>query len=220
MVLTVSGMASRKCLTEKGRKRCTVTTPDLFALGDEVQGGLAGGFRTGAHDDDDALGIRGAGVVEELVLAAGQAGELVHLGLHDVGHGVVEAVAGLAGLEEAVGVLGGAADRRGVRAHGAGAVGADGVVVDHGGDRLVGELGDLLDLVGGPEAVEGVDEGDAGLEGGGVGDEGEVHALLDVAREELGPAGLPDRHDVAVVAEDREGVGRDASGPRRARRSR
>ena len=97
-------------------------------------------------------------------------------------------------------------------AEAAGAVGAHELVGDHLAHHVVGELLDLGDLVGGAEAVEEVEEGHAGLEGGGVGDEGDVHGLLDVVGGEEGPAGHAGRHDVLVVAVDREGVGGDGAG--------
>jgi hypothetical protein len=60
----------------------------------------------------------------------------------------------------------------------------------------------LLHFVGGAEAVEEVQEGDARLQGGGLGDQGEVHDFLDVVGAEHGPAGGAAGHDVGVVAED------------------
>jgi hypothetical protein len=59
----------------------------------------------------------GADVVEQVVLATVELGELVHRLLHDAGQtSVVERVARLAGLEERVGVLRGAAEQRACRA--------------------------------------------------------------------------------------------------------
>ena len=45
-----------------------------------------------------------------------------------------------------------------------------------------------------------------------MGDEGDVHRLLDVVGSELGPAGRARRHDILVVAVDREGMGGDGAG--------
>jgi len=58
------------------------------------------------------------------------------------------------------------------------------VIVDFGGiedgaEIVFEERLDLLDLVAGAEAVEDVEERDAGFQGGRVGDGGKVHGLLD-----------------------------------------
>jgi hypothetical protein len=55
-----------------------------------------------------------------------------------------------------------------------------------------------------PEPVEEVDEGDPRLERGRVRDGGEILRLLNGSRSEQSPAGRADRHDVAVIAEDRQ----------------
>ena len=73
-----------------------------------------------------------------------------------------------------------------------------------------GELLDLADLVGGAEAVEEVQEGHARFKGRGVGDQGEVHGLLHRVGGEHGEAGGAGGHDVAVVAEDGQRLGRQA----------
>ena len=72
--------------------------------------------------------------------------------------------------------------------------------------------GDLLDLVGGPEAVKEVDEGDLAGDGGQMGHGGQVHDLLHVALGQHGEAGLTAGHDVGVVAEDVQGVGGNGTG--------
>ena len=89
------------------------------------------------------------------------------------------------------------------------------LVADQRPDVVVLEERDLVDLVRGAEAVEEVEERDPGPERRGVGHEGEVVRLLDRARGEHRPAGRARVHHVAVVAEDRQGVGRDRSGRRR-----
>ena len=61
---------------------------------------------------------------------------------------------------------------------------------------------DLVDLRRRPIAIEKVHERDPGLECGEMGDEGEVHALLDSVRAELCKACLPACHHVGVIVED------------------
>ena len=111
------------------------------------------------HQHDHPLGVGGADVVEQVVLAAGAAGELVHRRLHDPGHGVVERVARLAGLEEDVRVLGRAAQHRAVRATARGRGGprpaSSSIIARRSSSSSSLDLGDL---VRGAEAVEEVQE--------------------------------------------------------------
>ena len=62
---------------------------DLLAGGVERFHGFLGHFGAGAHHNDDALGIRRADVIEQVILAAHHVGELVHGVLHDGGGGQV-----------------------------------------------------------------------------------------------------------------------------------
>ena len=78
---------------------------DLLAALDEVLNRLVRGFGARAHHHDDSLRIGGADVIEELVLAASDGGELVHGLLHDGRERVVKGIDALPSLEEDVGVL-------------------------------------------------------------------------------------------------------------------
>ena len=82
----------------------------------------------------------------------------------DAGHGVEVLVGRLAGLEEVVGVLRGAAQVRVVGVHGAAAEALHVLPGHQRGQRLVVEHLDLLDLARGAEAVEEVQEGDLALD--------------------------------------------------------
>ena len=90
--------------------------PIFSPCSDEVFDGLFCGSCAGAHQDDDALGIGCADVVEQVVAAAGLLGEAVHHVLHDGGAGQVVRIAGFARLEEYVGILRRAAKDRTVGA--------------------------------------------------------------------------------------------------------
>ena len=83
----------------------------------------------------------------------------------------------------------------------------DQIVVDHRPDLLIREQRQLVHLVRGAKAVEEMDERDARFEGRGLGDQGEIVRFLDRAGGELGEPGRPHRHDVGMVAEDREALG-------------
>ena len=167
--------------------------------------------QAGAHEQDDALRIRGADVLEETVAAAGEGGEALHDRLDHARQGLIPGVDALAALEIDVGVLGGTADDGVVRVERAFPVGAHQLVVDQGADGLVGQALNLVDLMGGAEAIEKVDEGDAPTQGRRLGDEGEVHHLLYRGGAEHGEAGGATGHDVRVVAEDRQGLSRQGA---------
>ena len=133
---------------------------DLLTLFDQVLDGLLNGVGAGAHDDDDPLGIFGADIVDQLVLAAGELAEFVHFFLDDLDAGLVELVDGFTALEVDVRVLGGAAHDGTVGGEAAQAVGVDQLVVHHGAHVVKGQLFDLLDFVRGAETVEEVQERD------------------------------------------------------------
>ena len=177
---------------------------DLLALLQQVVDGLLEGLGDGTHGHDDVLGIGSTVVGERLVLAAGDLRNLLHGVADHVGHGVVELIGSLAGLEVDVGVLGRTARDGVLGIERATAELLERVAVEHGGEGgLVDEL-DLLDLVRRTEAVEEMQERHAGLERNDVGDAGEVHHLLHGRGGEHGETGLTGSHDVLVVAEDRQ----------------
>ena len=133
---------------------------DLLAGGDESIHRLLHRARGGADDHDDAVGVGRAVVVDEAVVAAGVLCELGHHLGHDAGHGVVEQVRGLAGLEERVRVLGRTADEGRVGGHAAGPEGKHVIVADERSDDIVPHDRDLVELMGGAEPVEEVQERD------------------------------------------------------------
>ena len=76
--------------------------------------------------------------------------------------------------------------------------------VEQAFEHLLVHQFDLLDLVGGAETVEEVQERNAGLDGDQVGDAGQVHHFLNGTGGQHGESGLAGGHDVLVVAEDGE----------------
>ncbi|MPM69303.1 hypothetical protein SDC9_116248 [bioreactor metagenome] len=186
--------------------------PDLLAVGVELGGGLGQGAGGRAHHHDHPVRVRGAGVLDQVVGPPGQRGELVEHLLHHGGHRVVERVRGLGGLEEGVRVLRGAADRRVVGGQPAGPMRLDVLVADQAPQRVVRQQFDGVDLVGGAEPVEEVQERHPGPEGGGMGDRRQVLGLLHPAAGQHRPAGLADGHHVGMVTEDAQRMGRDRAG--------
>ena len=185
---------------------------DLLALGNQVVDDLLERVAEGAHADHNAVGVGSAVVVERLVVRADALVDLVHVRLDDVRKLVVEGVAGLAVLEERVSVLVGATGVRVIRVECVVAEGLHGAHVEHLAQLVEVPGSDLLDLVGGAEAVEEVEERGLALDGSEVRDRGKVHDLLDVALAEHGKAGLAAGHDVGVVAKDVQRLRGDGTG--------
>ena len=139
-------------------------------------------------------------------------GHLVHHLLDDLRGARVEGIDALARLEVHVGVLRGTADEGSLGGQRPRPVLAHQVLGDDGTEHVVPDQLDGVELVGGPEPVEEVHEGDAGAQRRGVGDQREVVGLLHRPRRQLREAGLAHRHHVLVVAEDGQALRRQ--GPR------
>ena len=205
------GQGGGKMFGGEGAVEVHLHHADLFAALAEVIHNLHHRLADGAHRDHDALGVRRAVVVEELVVPAGQGVDRVHLLLHDLGQGGVGRVAGLAGLEEGVGVLQGGADGRMLGVEGVILVVFHHVPVDELRQVVVVQHVDLLQLVAGTEAVEEVHEGDRALDGAQMRHRAEIHAFLHAGAGQLGKAGLAAGHRVGVVAENGDRVRTDGA---------
>jgi len=180
----------------------------LIEIGDGFFNGLAGA----AHGHNHVFGLGMTHIVKGFVSAADHGSHFRHGGLDDVcGFGVLT-VRGLASLE--IDVRGLLTDLYPgtVRAqsaiaksfHEAGIVeGGHGVVVDHF---------DLLQFVGGAEAVKEDQEGDGGLHGGQLGHEAQVHHFLHAVAGDEGKTGVAGTHDVRMISKDREGLGGQRTG--------
>src|SRR5664279_1238757 len=119
---------------------------------------LLDGLRARAHHDDHTLGVRIAGVLDDVQAAAGAFGEARHRVFDDVRDASIEGVHGLARLEVDVRVLSRAADERALRRQGPAAMRPYELLGHERAQVVVGEQVDRVQLVRGPEAVEEVDE--------------------------------------------------------------
>ena len=88
----------------------------LLALARKRVHGLFGSLGARAHHHNHALGVGRAVVVKQVIRAAGQRRKPVHHHLHNARHRSMERRAGLARLEENVGILRRAAQHRLIRA--------------------------------------------------------------------------------------------------------
>ena len=109
---------------------------DLLAAGAQIIDRLFGRLAGRAHADDDAVSLGIAVVVEGMILAARQLGDVVHVLDDRLGQLVVERIAGFAGLEEDVGVLSRALDE--------GMLGVKRISLELGDRIVVDQLGQIL----------------------------------------------------------------------------
>ena len=185
---------------------------ELPALRIQVADRLFDGLAGGTHRDDDLVGVGGADVIKQVILAAGDFADLVHVLLDDGRERLVLLVGRLAALEVDVRILGGHLRVRSIRAQRAVAETLDVLHVEHRLHVGVIEQLDLLELMGGAEAVEEREERDFALERREVGDEREVVGLLDRRGGGHRVTGRAAAHHVGMVAEDRQRLGREGAG--------
>ena len=117
-----------------------------------------------------------------------------------------------AGLEERVRVLGRAAQHRMVGRHRPGAMFGNQFVVNQRAQIGLRQHLNLLHLVRRAEAVEEMHERNPRPQRGRLRNQCEVRRFLHAGRTEHRPAGRAHGHDVAVIAENRKGMGRHRAG--------
>ena len=182
---------------------------DLLAVRVEVVDDFLGHVADGAHGDDDTVSIRGAIVVEQLVVGADLGIDLAHVLLDQIRHGVIIFIGRLTVLEEDIAVFVAAAHLRMLRVQAALTEGIDRIHVHHLGQIVIIPDGDLLDLMRGTEAVKEVQERDAALDGGQMRHGGQIHNFLHIALGEHGKTGLAAGHNVGLITEDGQRVRRE-----------
>ena len=183
----------------------------LLALRTEIIHRLLQRFGHGPHRDDNSVGIRRTVVGERLVVAARNGVDLLHRLVHHIGHGIVETIGRLAGLEVDVGILCGTARYRVFRTKGTGTESGQRIPVEKSGEIILLHKLDFLYLVRRTESVEEVQKRHARLDGYQMRHAGEVHYLLNAAGGEHGEARLASGHHVLMVAEYGKGMCGDGS---------
>ncbi|OQB33669.1 MAG: hypothetical protein BWY09_02749 [Candidatus Hydrogenedentes bacterium ADurb.Bin179] len=141
-----------------------------------------------------------------MIFAADDSGELVHDFLHDFRTGIVIRIACLAGGEENVRILGGTPDNRAVGGHGALAVGKYQFIVYHRTDIFREQHLYAVYFVGRAEPVKEVHKRNARLQRRRMGDERHVMGFLNGVGTQHAKSRAARRHDVAMVAKNREGM--------------
>ena len=202
----------QEILPHKRAVQAHLDEADPVALGDEGVHGFLDGFTDRAHGNDDVLGVRGAHIVEGLVAAAGEFFQLLHIMHNHFRDLIIEFVGRLSYLEENVRVLGSTADYRVLRIQGTVAELLYSIHVDEFAEVIVVQHLDLLDLVRSTETVEEMQERDAALDGGQMGDGCQIHDLLDGVGCQHGKTGLTSGHDIRVITENIQCMGGKAAG--------
>ena len=141
-----------------------------------------------------------------MILAPGQLADLIHVILDDAGDLKVTLVGSFTALEIDIGVLRGTCLMGMLGIESTSTEGIDCIVIEELCHILILDLLDLLNLVGGAEAVKEVYEGNACLDCGEMGYECKIHDFLYGGGSEHRKAGLAASHNVTVVAENGEGV--------------
>ena len=164
MALTVARQRRQEVLDGEGPEQADLDQADLLAARHHPLDRLVRDLGARAHHDDDALGLAGG----RRSRRGGSAGRSARRTCPSPpgtmsGAAIVEAVAGLARLEERVRVLRRAAEHRLVRVQRALAVRLDERRVHHGAQIVVGQLLDLGHLVRRAEPVEEVQDRHARL---------------------------------------------------------
>ena len=130
------GQGVQEILDVEGTEQVDLQQAHLLALRAEVIDDLFGALAGRAHHHDDPLGILSTIVVEDVVVAAGDLVDPLHVTLYDVGDGIVSGVVGFLALEIHVRALHGGAVDRVLRVH------SNAVELSHG--VLVQQFGNLV----------------------------------------------------------------------------
>ena len=186
--------------------------PGALAARDAKVHRLGHGPSPRADDHNDVARVGRTMVVEQAVRPTGSRGQLVHRLLHDPRRRQVERVDRLAGLKEHIGILRRPAQHRAIGAQAPRAMFLDQRLVDHLPHVLAGQQLDLVHLVRGAKSVEEMHDRHARTQRGGVGHQRQILGFLHRGGGQHRPTCAARRHHVAVVAEDRQRVGRH--GPR------
>ena len=210
--LAGSGNLLQQTLHGEGTEQVDLNEADLLAALHQIINNLQQGLADGAHSHHNALSIGSTVVVEQLIVAASDLVDLAHVLLDNGGQRIIGAVAGLAGLEEGIGILQGVAQSGMLGAQGMILEALNSVPIQHLAQILIVQNLDLLDLVRGPEAIEEMLEGDRALDGRQMGNGAQVHALLHAGGSQLCPTGLAAGHNVGMITEDGQRVGGHGTG--------
>ena len=195
--------SSHKSGTVKGTVEANLDQSYPLPLADQVFNYLMHRVGARAHHHRYPLGVGRTDIVEEVILTSDDLGEAIHRPLYDARGLYIVWVDRLAGGKEYIWILGRTTDDGPVRRETPHAVSNYPFLIDHRSHVIIGQLLDFLDLVGSAETIEEMKKGDARFQRRSLGNQGEVHDLLDVIGGQLPPASRTGSHHIAMVTKDR-----------------
>ena len=201
-LLDCGGNSGREVRHGEGTVQMDLHHAHPAALRVEVVHGLPQSLGDGAHGHHHFLGIGRAVVVEQLVVAARQFVDLVHVVLHRSGHDGGLNVGTLLALEVHVGVDVVAAVGGVLRVQGLAADIPQCVLIQQGPQLLIVQRFDTLHLMRGAETVEAVHKGVLCLDSGQVRHRRQIHGLLRGGGHQHGVASGTAGHKVRMIAEN------------------
>ena len=157
-----------------------------------------------AHHDDGVLILRSADILDWLVVPAGELAEPLHHGLDFLVDGAISPDWLLSALPDILWADDGTPDHWVLWVQSPSAHALDALFVNELPKGIVVNLFVGVDFVGGPEAIEEVEEWKAGLDGGKVSDSRKILSLLDTVGAEHWHVGAPGSVDITVVVVDGE----------------
>ena len=163
-----------------------------------------GRIRRRSHDNNHLLRIFGSDVIEQVVLASYNLGELVHRLLYDLRNDQIIFIHRLPALEINVGILRRAANHGPVRRKSPHLMPGNEVFIDHRTHIIQCQLFDLLHLMTCPETIEEVQKRQTRSQSGLLSDQCHIHDFLNTARSEHRKTRLSTGHDIRMIAEDRQ----------------
>ena len=201
-----------KAVRCKGAVEAHLHQANLFPLGVHIVHHFFRRVADRPHGNHHGLRVRGAIVIKQLVVSPQALVDLPHILFHHSGESIIILVAGLIDLEEDIRILGRTPQYRVLRVQCPCPEGMQRIHVHHGLELIVVPHLYLLDLMGGPESVKEMEEGNPPADGGQVGHRAQVHDLLGIGAAQHGISRGTAGHHVTVVAKDRQRMGRQRPG--------
>ena len=176
----------------------------LFAFSQQSVGDILGNIGNRADGNDDTFCILCAIIVKQMIVTAGQAGNVIHISLHNVRNSQIEWVGCFAMLEIYIRIFSGSADNRMVRSHGMFSETGQCLFVDQRFQFIIIEDFYLLDFMTGTESIKEIDEWYTAFDGCQMGNSGQIHNFLRIGFSQHGTAGSTGGHYVLMITENRK----------------
>ena len=164
------------------------------------------------HGNDHLLGIYGADIVEQIILAAELGCKGIHVFLNNSRNRVIVFVGCFTTLEVNIGVLSSNLQVRRFRLQRAGTETFNVFRFNQILQVVVGDFFHLLNFVRSTETVKEVQERNLRFQRGKMSNRRHIHRFLNRAGAGHCPTGVAHRHDVGVVTENGERLGRQRTG--------